>query len=99
MGYLHLEFTSEEIKYLVQAVKLVPSGISGNNFAVLSHTWFHLTFWISSHFPAGASFSIGEFLDMLQKLLFVFSIRMFRFYGVLWSTLCRMSSRMTSSGN
>ena len=40
--------------------KLVPSGISGNSFAMLHCTWFQPTSWISSHFTAGASFAIGD---------------------------------------
>ena len=49
--------------------RLVPSGISGNNFALLHHTWLQLTSWISSHLPAGASVAKGELLDILQKRL------------------------------
>ena len=78
--------------------KLVPSGISGNNFAVLHCIWFQLTSWISSHFPASDSVVIGEFQDMLQNLLFVLNIGIFRFCGVLWSTLCGTSSGITPSG-
>ena len=32
---------------------------------------------------------------MLQKLLFVLSIGIFRFCGVLWLTLCKTSSGIT----
>ena len=84
---------------LGSSCKLVPSSISGNNFAVLHCTWFQLSSWISSHFPAGTSVAIGQFLDMLQKLLFMLNIEIFRFCGVLWLTLCRTSSGITPSGN
>ena len=74
---------------------LVPSGICGNNFALLHCTWFQPTSWISSHFPIGASVAKGELLDIPQKLLFVLSMGIFKFCGVLWLTLWRMSSRIT----
>ena len=67
--------------------RLVCSIISGNNLALQYWTWFQLTSWISSHFPAGSSVVKGEFLDILQKLLFVLSMRIFKFCGVLCLTL------------
>ena len=84
---------------LGSSCRLVPSSISGNNFALLHCTWFQLTFWISSHFSASASVAKGEILDILQKLLFVLSMGIFKFCGVLWLTLWRTSSSRTHSGN
>ena len=61
--------------------RLVPSSISGNNFALLHCTWFQLTSWISLHFPAGISVAKGEHLEMLQKTIVCIE---YRDIQILW---------------
>ena len=79
--------------------KLVLCGILGSNFVVSHCSLLQLTSWISSHFPAGANVAIGEFLVMVQGLLLVLSMGMFKPCGVLWLTLCSTSSGIMHSGN
>ena len=74
----------------------------------LSHLWIFISIYIgcvgvdmvqliswTSHLLARASVAMGEYLVRLQVVLLVFSIGMFRLFGVLWSILCRISRGMT----
>ena len=72
-------------------------GICGSSLEMLHHRWFQLISWTSSHVPTGCMDAIGIFLPILQGTLLAFRTGMFRYCGVLWSTLCRMSSRITPS--
>ena len=78
---------------------LVLCSICGTTLGVSHCSLFQLTSWTSSNRSKGCMDAVGIFLLILQETLLVFRTRTFRCCGVLWSTLCRMSSRITSSGS
>ena len=66
----------------------------------MSHrSLFQLTSWASSHFPTWFKDAICMFLPILHGMFLAFRMGMFRCCGVLWSTLCKISSRMIPMGS
>ena len=78
--------------------RLVPSGISGNNFALLHCTWFQLTSWISSHFPCQHQCCWMRIPGNTTDTIVCIEYWDIQILWCLWLTLWRMSSGITPSG-
>ena len=79
--------------------KLVFCGICGSSLEMSHWSLLQLTSWTSSHIPPVCIDAIGMFLPILHRTLLTFRMGIFRCCRVLWSTLCKISSRMTPSGS
>ena len=89
----------EVAKLLVSgsSCKLVCCSIWGSSLEVSHGSLLQLSSWASLHLHTGCIDAIGMFLPILHRTLLPFRMGMFRYCGVLWSTLCKICSRMMPS--
>ena len=79
--------------------KLVFCSILGSNLEVSHWSLLQLISWTSLHFPTGCKHVINVFLLILHGTFLALRTGMLRYSEVLWSTMCRISSRMMPSGS